>query len=309
MKISRRFTRCLLRPADTPPSENWLKVVGVFNPGVAATKDGIVLLVRIAEVPIEERSGWVGLPRWDFNARKLACDWVKEEDVSREDTRSVRFRNTGLVRLPFVAHLRVMPSRDGKAIDRIESHGLFAESELEEFGTEDPRITQIGDIFYITYVAISRHGPATALASTRDFRSFQRHGVIFCPDNKDVVLFPERIGGRYYAIHRPSLSASLTRPEMWMASSDDLIHWGQHRMLYGGLQDWEKGRVGAGAPPFRTAPRWLEMIHPNDRGYGENRVGQYSGGLMLLDINEPWKVRKVSGAIFVPEEAFEWDGF
>ena len=68
---------------------------------------------------------------------------------------------------------------------------------MEEFGVEDPRITAFGDRYYFTYVAVSRHGAATALASTTDFRHFERHGIIFCPENKDVVLFPEKVGGEY----------------------------------------------------------------------------------------------------------------
>ena len=72
---------------------------------------------------------------------------------------------------------------------------------------------------------MSRHGPATALASTIDFRSFERHGIIFCPENKDVVLFPEKIGGNFAALHRPVCGTPFTRPEMWVARSPDLIHW------------------------------------------------------------------------------------
>ena len=85
---------------------------------------------------------------------------------------------------------------------------------FEEYGVEDPRITLIGDTYYITYVAVSRHGVSTALASTRDFKSFSRHGIIFCPENKDVMLFPEMIEGSYYALHRPNGATAFTKPEM-----------------------------------------------------------------------------------------------
>ena len=309
MTITRSFTHCLLRPEDVPPSQDDLAVVGVFNPGVVATNEGVVLLVRVAEAASEKRAGWIPLPRWDVVAKRVLIDWAPEADVIREDTRSVRFRNTGLIRLTFASHLCIVHSRDGRTVDRIDPLRFLPANETEEFGVEDPRATRIGDVFYITYVAVSRHGPATALASTRDFRSYQRHGVIFCPDNKDVVLFPEAIGKRFFAIHRPSTSALLTRPEMWISSSDDLIHWGEHAFLFGGTQDWEIGRVGAGAPPIRTKHGWLELYHGNDRRHGESRVGRYSGGLLLLDENEPWKIRGASGAIFVPEAEFELHGF
>jgi len=299
----------MLRPEDVPPSQDDLVVVGAFNPAAAKTPDGITLLVRIAEVPSARRDGWVALPRWDSVSGRIVMDWARESEVVREDTRSVRFRETNLVRLTFVSHLCVVHTRDGRTIDRIGAARFRPASELEEFGVEDPRATVIDGETYFTYVAVSRHGPATALASTRDFKTFRRHGVIFCPDNKDVVLWPEKISDRYFALHRPSISASLTRPEIWLASSADLVHWGGHRFLHGGTQDWETGRVGAGAPPIRTPAGWLELYHGNDRKPGESRVGRYSGGLLLLSADDPGHVLGRSGPVFVPEENFELEGF
>ncbi|HWA85046.1 MAG TPA: hypothetical protein VG710_02390 [Opitutus sp.] len=291
------------------PSQDDLAVVGAFNPGAALTGDGVVLLVRIAEVPAEKRAGWIALPRWEPGAERATIDWVREDDIVREDTRSVRFKRGGIVRLTFVSHLAIARSRDGRTIDAIESRRFLPAGPLEEFGVEDPRITRIGETFHIAYVAVSRHGPATALATTRDFRVFTRHGVILPPDNKDVVLFPEKIDGKFFAIHRPSISASLTRPEMWMATSADALSWGGHRFFRGGESDWETGRIGAGAPPIRTEAGWLELYHGNDRKHDESRVGRYGGGLLLLDEHEPWKVRGAAGPVFVPEADFELRGF
>jgi len=309
MSIHRLFTRCLLRPQDVPPSQDDLSVVGAFNPAAADTPDGVVLLVRIAETPREDRPGWIGLPRWDNDAGRVIIDWVTESEVTREDTRSVRFKYDNVVRLTFVSHLCVVECGDGRAVDRVGPTRFFPHGPLEEFGVEDPRVTKIGDEFFITYVGVSKHGPTTMLATTRDFRSFQRHGVIFCPDNKDVVFFPEKINGRYTVLHRPSISTTLTRPEMWIASSADARAWGGHAPLHRGVQSWEIGRVGAGAPPIRTSAGWLEFYHGNDRRPGETRVGRYSGGLLLLDANEPSRVLGVSQAVFVPEVDFELNGF
>jgi predicted GH43/DUF377 family glycosyl hydrolase len=309
MSIRRLFTRCLLRPEDVPPSQDDLSVVGAFNPAAADTPEGVVLIVRIAETPREDRPGWIGLPRWDNDARRVAIDWVTESEVIREDTRSVRFKHNNVVRLTFVSHLCVVESRDGRTVDRVGTTRFFPEGPLEEFGVEDPRVTKIGDEYYITYVGVSKHGPATMLATTRDFRTYRRHGVIFCPDNKDVVFFPEKINGRYVVLHRPSISTTLTRPEMWIASSADALNWGGHAPLHRGSQSWEVGRVGGGAPPIRTSAGWLEFYHGNDRRPGETRVGRYSGGLLLLDANDPSRTIGVSQAIFVPEADFELNGF
>ena len=167
---------------------------------------------------------------------------------------------------------------------------FLPDSELEEFGVEDPRITALDDRFVFTYVAVSRHGAATALASTADFRHFDRHGVIFCPENKDVVLFPERIDGEYFALHRPNAATPFCRPEMWLARSPDLIHWGKHVCLHGGGAEWETGRVGAGTPPVRVADGWLEIYHGNRQPTRPGEVGVYSTGALLLDANNPARV-------------------
>src|ERR1041384_8121528 len=225
MQLKRLFNRCLLRPSDLKPSQDDLQVVGVFNPGAIATDKGVVLLVRVAEQVVERRPGQTALPRWNSSSGRTIIDWENDTELTPVDIRVVRRRRDGLVRLTFSSHLRVIYSRDGRSIDS-EGAWLKPASEYEEFGVEDPRITCLGDKFYFTYVAVSRHGAATALAATRDFNSFERHGIIFPPENKDVVLFPERIGNQHFALHRPNAATPFTKPEMWLARSPDLFHWG-----------------------------------------------------------------------------------
>jgi predicted GH43/DUF377 family glycosyl hydrolase len=222
----------------------------------------------------------------------------------------VRRKADGLVRLTFVSHLRVAVSGDGKTIDRVGGPALAPQSLDEEFGVEDPRITPLDGRFYITYVAVSRHGPATALASTTDFANFERHGIIFCPENKDVVLFPERVADQYVALHRPLGGTPFTLPQMWIARSPDLLHWGQHKFLYGGRRSWETGRVGAGTPPIATQPGWLEIYHGNQRPSAPGQVGAYFGAAMLLAKDEPARLlRSGKEPILTPDEKFEREGF
>ncbi len=203
------------------------------------------------------------------------------------DPRVVKRKADGLVRLTFISHLRAVRCRDGRSVEEVTDVRFLPDSALEEFGVEDPRITAIGERFYFTYVAVSRHGAATALASTTDFRRFDRHGVIFCPENKDVVLFPERVDGNYVALHRPNAATPFCRPEMWVAWSLDLIHWGGHDCLHGGGAEWETGRVGAGTPPVRVADGWLEIYHGNRQPTRPGEVGTYSTGVLLLDSAQP----------------------
>src|ERR1043166_7554091 len=260
MKMLRRlFNACLLRPQDVSPSRDDMEVIGVFNPGAALTESGVVLLLRIAERPKERRTGYVPSPRWDAATKNVVVDWLKAAEIQPVDARVCTRRPAGLTRLMFISHLRVARSRDGRKIDSIERAMLQPGNPYEEFGVEDPRTTRMGNPYFLTYVAVSRHGPATALASTEDFRSFRRHGIIFCTENKDVVLFPEKIGGHHHALHRPLGATPFSKPEIWTAASPDLIHWGDHQPLLGGTEAWEIGRVGGGAPPIRTAKGWLAV--------------------------------------------------
>src|SRR5262249_29302985 len=263
MTVRRLSTRLLLRPEDVPPSRDDFEVVGVFNPGAVRAGDQVVLLVRVAERPRGRRPGFTGLPRWN-PAGGLTVDWVPDAELDPVDPRVVRRKADRLVRLTFTSHLRVVRCGDGRAVREITGFTFRPQEEAEEFGVEDPRITPLGGRVYLTYVAVSRHGPASALASTADFRTFERHGVVFCPENKDVVLFPETIGGAFAALHRPVCGTPFTRPEMWVARSPDLIHWGGHAPLAVSGGEWQSGRVGAGARPIRVVARSLP-IYPRIR--------------------------------------------
>lgn len=308
--IRRIFDRCLVRPEDLRASQDDLEVIGTFNPGAIALEDGrVALLVRVAERPKERRLGYTGLPRWGLETGRVVIDWMKDNEVAPIDVRVVRLRRDNLVRLNFISHLRVLYSDDGRGVSAAEGPRFEPGTIYEEFGVEDPRLTRIGDIYYLTYVAVSRHGVATALASTRDFRTFERHGIIFHPENKDVLLFPERIGGSYYALHRPNAATPFTKPEMWIAASPDLLHWGRHERFLGGGGSWEVGRIGGGTPPWRTPDGWLEIYHGNSKREEDSGIGAYSAGALLLDLNEPRRIIGRSPQLFIPEKPFETEGF
>ena len=307
--LRRLSNQCLLRPSDFKASQPDLEVIGAFNPGAIATDDGVVLLVRIAEEARERRPGKVSFPRWDPASKRTVIDWHEEMHLNPLDIRVVKRKQDGLARLTFISHLRVVKSRDGRTIDSIEEIRLEPANEYEEFGVEDPRITRLNDKYYITYVAVSRHGVATALASTKDFRFFERHGIIFYPENKDVVLFPEKINGSYHALHRPNGATPFTKPEIWLAKSPDLIHWGEQQHFLGGSTEWDIGRIGAGTPPIRTEAGWLAIYHGNSKREEEKGIGIYSGGLLLLDLENPCNIRGASGRVFLPQTDFEIQGF
>jgi predicted GH43/DUF377 family glycosyl hydrolase len=175
---------------------------------------------------------------------------------------------------------------------------------MEEYGCEDPRATWIDGAWEITYVSVSRLGITTSRATTTDFREFERKGVIFLPDHKDVVLFPERVNGRYVALTRPMPQSFGRVLGIWIAFSDDLDTWGNHQPLAlprWGM--WDELRTGAGSVPIRVAEGWLELYH------GVDRDQRYAMGALLLDPEDPTRILARSRRpILVPSEPFERAG-
>lgn len=161
----------------------------------------------------------------------------------------------------------------------------------EEYGIEDPRITRIDGVYYVTYTCYSRYAPCVGLARTSDFRAFERMGIITLPQNKDVVLFPEKVGGRYARLDRPSIVVGKcdVGGDIWISHSPDLLHWGDPRPVMqprkGGR--WDNKKIGAGAPPIKTEQGWLEIYH----GVRETGSGVlYRLGAVLLDLEDPSRV-------------------
>jgi predicted GH43/DUF377 family glycosyl hydrolase len=203
-----------------------------------------------------------------------------------------------------ISHLRLARSRDGVHFAVEKSVSFGPDVPLEEYGVEDPRITFIDGKFQVTYVSVSRWGITTSLATTSDFTSYERKGVIFLPDHKDVVIFPERIGGKYVALTRPMPQSFAKIFGIWIAFSDDLKEWGGHQPLamprWG---RWDELRTGASAVPFRTERGWLELYH------GVDRDTTYAMGALLLDIDDPRKViARSPSPILRPTEVYETTG-
>jgi predicted GH43/DUF377 family glycosyl hydrolase len=304
--LRRLSQQLLLRPEDLEPTRDDFEVIGAFNPGAVAVNGDVVLLVRVAERPAERREGWTPLPRWDPD-EQLTVDWIKTDGLDLRDPRGVVLTN-GFSRLTSVSHIRVARSSDGLSIDEISGPVFTPSTEWGEYGIEDARVTKNDGRYYITYATVSRRGVSAALASTADFVGFVRHGITFPPENKDMVLFPEQIHGDYVALHRPA-NSTFSPPQMWVARSKDLIDWGRHQHLTGGVFDWEGGRIGAGPPPIRTDEGWLELHHGSGRS-GPGGTGVYAGGAMLLDLEDPSRVlRRSPHPILVPEADYELEGF
>ena len=220
--------RVLLRPSDMEPSRSDYSILGTFNPGVARYRDDIILLERVAEAPLVEKTDALVSPRVDW--RSGTFEWVVDTfdpgNVDASDPRILRLPN-GRVRLRYISHLRsVRLSSEDTTIKEVSIEpDLMPCQPWEEFGIEDARITKIGDTYYITYVAISRQmGVATALMTTKDFRCFERKGIIFPTENKDVVLLPERWKDHYVAYHRPVSNYMINAPSVEISLSPNAFY-------------------------------------------------------------------------------------
>ena len=116
------------------------------------------------------------------------------------------------------------------------------------------------------------------------------------------MLFPEKVGGEFVALHRPNAATPFCRPEMWVARSPDLVRWGRHECLHGGDAEWETGRVGAGDSAGAGRRRLagdLPRQPPAPTQPGE--VGRYSTGLLLLDRDNPARILcRTSDSVFEP---------
>jgi predicted GH43/DUF377 family glycosyl hydrolase len=222
----------------------------------------------------------------------------------------VALKSNGNLRLTSVSHLQILRTTNSESEKWEFVDVLLPQGPLEEYGIEDPRITKIEGTYWITYVAVSRSGAATALMSSTDLVTFRRHGVIFPSENKDVVLFPDRIAGDYVALHRPNPRSHFSPPQIWLARSPDLMHWGRHEVIVGGTQAWEGDRVGSGTPPIMCDGGWLTLYHGSTTSTIAGMVGHYSAGALLLDPNNPGRVlARSSQPIMQPTTKFETDGF
>ena len=173
--------------------------------------------------------------------------------------------------------------------------------EYVEWGIEDARINPLEGKYYLTYTGYSKNMPLVILTETKDFKNFKIHGPISEPSNKDSSLFPEKINGYYYKIDRPSAE---DRRDIWISRSPDLIHWGSPRNLMQPEQGtWENDKIGSSSNPIKTDQGWLMLYH-GVRGFGITSL--YKLGVVLLDLDEPWKViGKSKEPILIPEEDYE----
>lgn len=204
---------------------------------------------------------------------------------------------------------------------QVESQPVFSIKDEEIRRAYDPRLTVIDGEIYMTFAVDTRHGLRGGIARTDDLRHFELISLTV-PDNRNMVLFPEKWNGMYMRLERPMPVYSRggkDRFDIWWSESPDLIHWGNARLV-AGVEDFPfaNDKIGPGAPPVRTEQGWLALTHTVDidpergkNGWEDRWIKRYCAAVMLLDLNEPWKMIGCSRVpLLAPETDYEVrDGF
>lgn len=177
-------------------------------------------------------------------------------------------------------------------------------------GCEDPRVTKIEDTYYLCYTGYGGDRiPRIALAQSKDGLSWERLGLarfslhlegdrpvdLNAVNNKDAMLFPERINGRYVMLHRPMYAAGLAahlgyRQSIYLSFSNDLIHWEDHQLVAAPEAGWERLKLGGGTQPERIGAGWLMVYHGVDGERDSDPNRRYSAGAMVLALDDPSRV-------------------
>jgi len=210
-----------------------------------------------------------------------------------------------------ISHLTAARSADGVTNWQIDPQPTLSPDPQnypeEIWGIEDPRITWVEELnrYAVVYTAYSTSGPLVSLALTRDFRTFERKGVVMPPDDKDAALFPRRFNGRWALLHRPIANFPTQKANIWISFSPDLKHWGDHCLVLEARRGawWDANKIGLSPPPVETPEGWLIIYH----GVRMTPAGcLYRLGLALLDLDNPCRViRRGDEWIFGPGQPYE----
>ena len=302
--IAKRFEQNpLLSPSDIPASREGLEITCLLNPGVFQFEGKTWMILRVAERP-KQKEGIISFPiLTETGAIEIIEIFTDDPDLDASDARIINYR--GVDYLTTLSHLRLVRTDDGVHFYEPENYpSLVGEGILETFGIEDCRVVLLDGTYYLTFTSVSPNGVGVGLRTTTDWKNFTKHGMILPPHNKDCAIFDEKINGLFYALHRPS-SVDLGGNYIWLTSSPDGLHWGNHHCLIQVRKGmWDSKRVGAGAAPIKTEKGWLSIYH------GANFDHRYCLGAFLMDLEDPSKViARTIDPIMVPTAEYELTGF
>lgn len=283
----------LLTLSEIKPTSEGLNVVGILNPAVIRFEKKTWLLIRVVQRPdpVADNITISAIEKLNISKDGAELDFVHPR-VARYDANGYPTTHS---------HFQLLCSNDGRTFFQPENYdAIFGAGVLENYGIEDCRVTEINGIYYLTYTMRSTYGAGVGLMQTRDWKRFERKGMIFPPPNKDCAIFEEKIRDRYYALHSPG-SPGVGGNYIWIAESLDTLHWGNHRCLATTRESmWDSGRINAGCSPIQTPQGWLVIYN----GADVNNRGCLGG--LLLAANEPWRViARSDSPLMEPTEIYE----
>ena len=300
--IKRYSENPILTPGNLQLSDSSIEIMCLLNPGVFVYKDRIGLLLRVAVRPLP-KPGFVSiLTAGDrgFHIMDIATD---DKNLDLSDPRVLTYKGDNY--LTTLSYLQPMFSDDGiNFYEDADYPGIYGKDDYSTFGIEDCRVTFLEGKYYLTFTSVSSMGVCVAMKMKKDWVHFTDMGLILPPHNKDCTLFDEKIEGRYFLLHRPS-SPEIGGNYIWLAESEDLLHWGNHQCVATTRPGmWDSARIGAGAAPIKTEKGWLVIYH------GADHRNRYCLGGLLLSLNEPSKVlARSKDPLMVPEADYEKVGF
>jgi predicted GH43/DUF377 family glycosyl hydrolase len=306
-----RSDRLIFTPDDVDLSKSPLRrslkedtyVLGAFNPGLCRLPGGnLLLMVRVAEAlsaPLADDT--VRCIRWDEERQFHTRQWPLSE-VDMRDPRKFRIRAYDYAVYALTSLSWLLPvelNEDGSAIVKVHYDKVIAPATAgQEYGIEDPRISRIGEKYYMTTCCVSAERHSTMMYRSGNGLDYEPMGVVLDHQNKDMLLFEGTIRDKYYALTRPMGECYFATPpdSPWhpgaaihMASSPDLLHWkpADRAFLRARRGTLSNVKIGGGTPPVLTEDGWLILYHGVEQ---RGEVGCYRTFWALLDKSDPLQI-------------------
>lgn len=270
----------------------------------------------LPNIPWEDKpASVVNAPVWRFSGNPV-IDRNPVKGVARIFNSAVAPYGDGFVavlrgeQVNGVPYIYMGRSRDGVHWQIDEDKIPFVDEEGHPFMpgyAYDPRLVKVEDTYYILWCT-DFYGAAIGMARTKDFQTFVRMENPFIPFNRNAVLFPRKVNGKYLMLSRPSDSGHTPFGDIFLSESPDLVYWGRHRhVMSRGQEWWQSLKVGGGAAPIETDEGWLLFYH----GVSGTCNGYvYSIGGAILDMDQPSIVKyRCENFLLTPEAPYEERGF
>lgn len=274
-----------------------------------------ILSSPLPNIPWEDRPSDCSEPMWRFSGNPITKRNPVGE-VARIFNSAVMPYNEGFVGVfrgeqkNGVPHIYLGRSSDGISWDFDKEKIPFTDPDGKPFMpiyAYDPRLVKVEDVYYIIWCQ-DFYGASIGIAKTTDFKKFERIENPFLPYNRNAVLFPRKIGGRYVMLSRPCDNGHTAFGDIFLSESPDMELWGHHRhVMSPSHRWWDAMKIGAGPAPIETDLGWLLIYH----GVVNTCNGYvYSIGAAILDRDEPSKVlHRCTDYLLTPEEWYEERGF